>query len=442
MLNSRGLAQRGDCTSAFGDFRYDQVSLMTAEELVNMFLPYMHDDAWELIDDSGSEFVEAQFLFYGVEYTKAELKGNGVKLLQKKLTEGKLDRLPDHIQKLKDELHMEWLESMSPEGLVGWPDFALQKYFVDQYGNPEPTQPTSVIAFPFRGFGEVDDDFCNALGAVPGLCYAPSAEKLTVYVGWSKAEVQKAAGATVVHVGKKQDATSSKSTNTKRYPKHEKFLKKIKNYTEGQFYPEGRYVIDSAEIEKSQCGEIGTRKFSMAIRLGPAPDWFTATFDFGIIEGMMVMAPEKGELDRYCGLLDREVDAIPHCGDSDCDHLASQDDEDDDDEEDIKPHVRSKRKASAGKKTGAMPNKKVKKTRTLDFFIHIKCRETEQGEIVPHAHQGILKFDGPNYASFTAVAGLPYIGNKVVFKGRKISEMVRPTHLEWSNFSQIPAHWR
>ncbi|KAM7204869.1 hypothetical protein V8F33_001458 [Rhypophila sp. PSN 637] len=91
--------------------------------------------------ECGEDFVTAQLKFYGVEYDHdKEFYGNGVRLLQKKLKEGKLDEMPDRIRRLKKEMYLEWLEGLTNEELARHPEHAMRRYFVDSEGKLLPPQ--------------------------------------------------------------------------------------------------------------------------------------------------------------------------------------------------------------------------------------------------------------------------------------------------------------
>jgi hypothetical protein len=70
------------------------------------------------------------------------------------------------------------------------PKLLMQKFFLDESGNPDKAKTTEVIKIrPSSG-----DKFQEAIRGVPGLCYAlPEEEPWHMYVGWDQASVDKAA---------------------------------------------------------------------------------------------------------------------------------------------------------------------------------------------------------------------------------------------------------
>ncbi|KAM7204848.1 hypothetical protein V8F33_001437 [Rhypophila sp. PSN 637] len=152
--------------SSFNRFYTDpgNIELISSEGLKEMFLPRMTATAKSVLVECGEDFVTAQLKFYSVEYDyDKEFYGNGVRLLQKKLKEGKLDEMPDHIRRLKDDMYLEWLEGLTNKELARHPEHAMRRYFVDSEGKPLPpqsqmskAQTSTVVGFP------ADSDFLES----------------------------------------------------------------------------------------------------------------------------------------------------------------------------------------------------------------------------------------------------------------------------------------
>ncbi|KAK4212996.1 hypothetical protein QBC37DRAFT_374448 [Rhypophila decipiens] len=212
--------------SSFNRFYADpgHIELVSSDGLKDMFLPRMTATAKEVLVEYGEDFVIAQLKFYGVEYDyEKDFYGNGARLLQKKLKEGKLDKLPDHVARLKEDMYSEWLKGLTNEELARHPEHAIRKYFVDSEGKPLPPQSQmsnaqtgTVVGFPADSGSSQSDSEEGSAGypvdtgslqseEVSGLRKAAEAvglhhatgpgcggKQVVVYIGWSKSAVDQA----------------------------------------------------------------------------------------------------------------------------------------------------------------------------------------------------------------------------------------------------------
>ncbi|KAM7220197.1 hypothetical protein V8F06_004339 [Rhypophila decipiens] len=187
--------------SSFNRFYADpgHIELVSSDGLKDMFLPRMTAAAKEVLVECGEDFVIAQFKFYGI------------------------DKLPDHVARLKEEMYSEWLKGLTNEELARHPAHAIRRYFVDSEGKPLPPQSQmsnaqtgTVVGFPVdsgslqseegsAGYPvdtgslqseEVPGNLRKAAEAV-GLHHATGpgcgGKQVVVYIGWSKLEVDQAA---------------------------------------------------------------------------------------------------------------------------------------------------------------------------------------------------------------------------------------------------------
>ena len=60
------------------------------------------------------------------------------------LRAGQLDQIPDHILKLEQQMHEEWLSKRTLEQLSAHPDWVMQEYFLSA-GQPDRTKTNAVI---------------------------------------------------------------------------------------------------------------------------------------------------------------------------------------------------------------------------------------------------------------------------------------------------------
>ncbi|KAM7187076.1 hypothetical protein V8F20_011144 [Naviculisporaceae sp. PSN 640] len=392
--------------------------------------------------------------FYAVDFDEDEFSRFGFRLMQKKLKEGKLDKLPDPIKKLRYDLHYEWLEGLTLGEIAKYPDWAMERFFLSESGQPDPTITTAPLGFPFDiSSNYTSGNLRKAVDDIPGLHHATAfGSNQTIYVGWDKSAVEKAAKEHGAKQGE-ADMVKENKREAERAEKHKEYLDRLKLYgTEDcELDPTGRYMIDCEKIEGGWF-DMGTENMTMLIRRGGGPGLYKATFDFGILKGMLVMGTDNVELDQYCAKLDRGLADYPcDSGDDEEDDDEyggtddSEDDErddsenneasddDEDEEEDLtKPKIGSKRKASP-ENDKAHLSKRPKKT--TDYFVRLRCRETGENQIYPDPEKGTLKFDRSNFSAFTLVLDLPCVGKDVIIKGRQICGLVGPTRVKWTDYS-------
>ena len=171
---------------------------------------------------------------------------------------------------------------------------------------------------------------------------------------------------------------------------------------------------------------------TLTIRTTAVPGIYQATFDLGVIEGIMMLGPDETTLDEFCAQQDHED--------------GDEDDDTQDEGADEETAVGSKRTAAgqpiaAAKPTRGPPRKKAKPvaaTRPRKYFVRLKSRDPGTGEIHPMAEKGTVKFNGPNLSSFTAEVDMD-IGRGVTFTARKISSVATVPSEKcdpWASYSE------
>lgn len=60
---------------------------------------------------------------------------------------GKCGQVPDHIVKLQEQMHGEWLSRRADEELASEPDWVMQNYFLSA-GQPDHTKITTIVGLP------------------------------------------------------------------------------------------------------------------------------------------------------------------------------------------------------------------------------------------------------------------------------------------------------
>src|SRR5436190_10388877 len=126
---------------SFGRF-YTQpgrVERVEGSSLRSMFLPRLTPEGRRQLNAGYSDyFVRGQLKHYGVQFDESEISGNGTLLMKKVLQAGKCDKVPDHIIELREQMHAEWLNKLTPEQLSHHPDWVMERYFLSS-GQPDRT---------------------------------------------------------------------------------------------------------------------------------------------------------------------------------------------------------------------------------------------------------------------------------------------------------------
>jgi hypothetical protein len=226
---------------------------------------------------------------------------------------------------------------------------------------------------------------------------------------------------------------------------HTDYLNTLKRKKGPRTYsPVGSYIIDCKQIEEEWPDRAGD--LSLDIRQTKEPNVFEASFDFGVLEGVMIISAEKNALEQYCSQVDREAESD---GDEDEDEDEEGDwseEEDKDGEKDKvenkvennrKPTTGSKRRAEALRGHGPQPKKsKARAAQPRIYLLKLKCRETGEGVIQFTEKRGTIKFEDENLASFIGKANLPCVGQGITFTARKISDAPACPGNSWADYSE------
>lgn len=332
-------------------------------------------------------------------------------------------------------MHTEWLENQSDRQLADHPEWVMEKYFVDRFGKPETTKTAEVVGIPYPHFStHRSGQLRQAVAAVPGLHHATGrgSTTQTVYLGWSRAAVEKAAKEHAVKEAR-QLKTREIARQAERAAKHEQYLataKKLKHPIPPS--PVGQYMIDCHKIEHGWSEDI-FGDLTAAIRATSTPGIYEATFDFGVITGMMILGPEESSLEEFCAQNKND-------GDSDSEEDDGEGAGWGDESSDECAAGGSKRKSAVGD-GGSSSKDRAKKAKTgrpgkpKKYLLRLKSRDTGTGEICTDATKGMIRFNGPDLSSFTAEADMDGIGDAVPFTGRKISASPAASHETWSDYS-------
>ena len=419
--------------------RPGRVERVEGSSLRSMFLPRLTREGRRKIDAAHSDyFVRGQLKHYGVQFDESEIHGDGFLLMQKVLQAGKCDRVPDHITELREQMHTEWINKLPLERLSSFPKWLMERYFLSS-GQPDHTKTTTVIGVRLDRFDLYrSSEIHEAANKVAGLHQVTGTgpRTQTIFMGWDSVAVSKAAEGYGAKEAKELQDAEDKREN-ERVKLHTDYLNSLKQSAKGPktYSPVGSYVINCKEIEEQWPDDA--ENLSLDIRQTKEPGVFEASFDFGVLKGIMVISAEKSALKQYCSQLDR--DAMSDWDEEDEDEDGEEDEDEDEDDDDVrndrKPTPGSKRKAEAPRSQGPLPKKsKAGATQPHTYLLRFKCRETGEGELQP-TQEGTITFKDENLASFIGKADLPCVGDDEPFTGRKISnEPARPRN-SWDDYT-------
>lgn len=424
---------------AFGRFYAlpGRVERVEGSHLRGMFLPKLRPG-----QGTSYDFVLDQLKHYGVQYEEEEFSGNGTLLMKKVLQAGKCDKVPKHITALQKQMHVEWLDKLTPEELSDHPNWVMEKFFLSN-GEPDPTKASTVVGIPLPRFSSYRaGELREAASKVPGLHQATGSgpKTQTIFLGWDKRAVSKAASVhAAIEARKLQDAKEER--DTERSEMHLDYLRSLKKNQKPS--PVGSYIIDCEEIEQQWPDQ--SDNLNLDILPTEDPNVFEADFEFGVLEGVMVISTEESAILNYCVERNREADREHYWDEEEEEDDDNDDDEDDDEQDDDDDEVGYNEKPTKGTKRGAVtpkgrgqPSKKVKtaSAQCLTYMLRSRCRETGEGTIYSQDQPGSITFKGGNLASFTAVAALPCVGQHVKFTGRKISGVAAHSGTSWNDYSE------
>lgn len=318
------------------------------------------------------------------------------------------DKLPKRIKTLEAELRDRWLNALSPDELSGQPDWVMDKYFLNPSGKPDRAKTTDVIEIPFPEsssyrVGQLKEAAIR-VGVHHATAYGPSTQ--VVLLGWDQSAVQKAAKQYAIDAKAKHEDEIDRR-EAARVAKHDQYRARTKK---GDATIVGKYIIDCEGISGNWDG---CDNLTMSIKATKTPGLYQADFDFGMLEGVMMMSDNESALGVF------------GCYDSS-------------DEDQGPTMVGFKRKS--GSNHGTTTKKIAKATnstaggKSKTFFLRMRSAETGEGEINPDPTEGSITVSD-DYASFTGSAEMPIVGCNIPFTGRKISDVPEKSRKRWDDYS-------
>ncbi|KAL4904900.1 hypothetical protein BDW74DRAFT_178473 [Aspergillus multicolor] len=389
--------------------------------LRSMFLAKMTPDPRRRTRDN-SYFIRGQLQHYGVSFDADKVFSNGAALLKKALQEGKCDAVPAHIAALEEQLHREWLAKLPREELATDPDWVLGAYFVRLSDRqPDPTRTTTVVGIPFDKYssyrtGRMREAADKVAGMHHETAHGPKTQ--TIFLGWDNAAERE----------------------SKRADEHKDYLQTLRKKSgaaarKTKVSPVGSYIVDCGSIENEWPDSAGD--LSIDINETDEPGVFEASFDFGVLEGVMILCQEQSLLERYCSEADGQFD--DHLGEEDWDERDEDDlDEHGLNEEDESPKAGATRKASTVQPSGRGKKAKARRRPSHTYLVKLRCRDTGEGQIYPEPSDGTIRIKDENLAAFEGTADLPCAERGTSFTARKVSDE-SSQGASWADYSKQQA---
>lgn len=321
-------------------------------------------------------------------------------------------------------MHEEYIAQLSNKSLSYFPDWLMRKYFLTN-GQPDRTKTETVVDIPCGRYEFQMEKTCKAAAEIEGLHCAkgPGPEHKNVFLGWDKAAVKKAAEEHTAADKVKQEAkdAAQEQERIRSQWRYHLAIEKPERIALG-FSPVGKYDIDCKEIEAEWPDDA--QKMTMNIHPTRIPGVFKAQFDFGMMEGVMIMSRDLAALLQYCKI-------SPEADESE--------DEEELDEDDAEGPTDA---ATGDKRKAASPTGPRKATKTdtvesnpLKYHVRLRCRETGEGGIAATPEKGTVTFADGKFTRFSGEAVLPWVANDVLFKGYKSADKPANKRLEWQTFS-------
>lgn len=187
------------------------------------------------------------------------------------------------------------------------------------------------------------------------------------------------------------------------------------------------YSLQCEEVEENWPEMAGNMKMKVVEQV----HGFCASFDLGIITGIMLFAPDKKSLDNFAAIK------------SEGENIGSEDDDADEDaegEDDSDEQAQQPPAKKARRNTSYTATPPVLKSRRVIFKW--RGQEESTGQIHTSSldgNEGYLEFEDDDATNFVGYAGFPAMGSNCKFTGTRIGGSRGPITSLWSDFSQKAA---
>lgn len=189
----------------------------------------------------------------------------------------------------------------------------------------------------------------------------------------------------------------------------------------------GAYVVNCEQLQK---GWDNTDNLRLSITTTPLPGIYQAAFNFGVLEGIMMLSADAHALSYFSGKQSEKI-----AGDDDrlCPELATgPEQQPSQTEEEITCEDSAGRKRKAVDDT-SRPAKILKTSTPAVLHLCMRSRGTGSGQINPDPELGVITFDD-QLTAFTGTIDIDLIGPNMPFRGRKISDTAEKPKAGWEDY--------
>ncbi|KAI2625529.1 hypothetical protein GGS21DRAFT_306733 [Xylaria nigripes] len=234
----------------------------------------------------------------------------------------------------------------------------MDRYFLTS-GQPDRSKTTIVVGISLPSSQHSVDEMRETVSKIAGLHHKTGCgpKTRTLFISWNSAAGSKAAEAHVREKSKAVKAEKEEPEN-ERAELHADYLQTLKRKNGNMTYsPIGTYIIDCKEIERN-WPEMADMRFK--VRATDETGIFEASFDFGVVEGVMVLATDKKNLEGYRFQQRNDIDDI------------REDEMDDEEDGNARGRPNSKRKGPASRtRRQGRPSKKAKTPTSKSRKLHL-----------------------------------------------------------------------
>ncbi|KAK1249269.1 hypothetical protein MKX07_002785 [Trichoderma sp. CBMAI-0711] len=434
------------------------------------------EEAYRLFNKA---FFAAQLKHYDIPFHSSHKRDELLSLLKNAVSQGKCNRVPQSVLDIAAAMKTDYapLYQKWQAECAAWDaekkqrdDEAFAKCktpgerancdldrFMDMYfltnGKPDKSKTPKPLAL--SGFQDRSSLHSRA-ERVPGLetCSGGPPSSRELCIGWDRSEVFALASRVSERAYEAEKAQQTAEWE-QQMARHRRYIaRSLGTGSGGSRQPDkfdlarclGSYIIQCDEIADQWPDVVRGHTLTMDISKGKG-NTLLAAYDFGIIEGTMILSLSEDTLKAIVGGDTSESEA------SRSDDFYSSEDDGDGDEEGIhtqQPDGGIKRKAgqfsslaratasavvrhpvtAKRRKTGAMPSL------TRRVYLRLRGRETGEGEIIPDPDSGHIDFLSNSCATFAGlVYHLTFVAKNVEFRGYKVSDTPRVKPEAWEDFS-------
>ncbi|KAI9710178.1 MAG: hypothetical protein M1828_002211 [Chrysothrix sp. TS-e1954] len=393
-------------------------------------------------------WLTAQLKFYDIKFSRSATKSELVPVLREAVNRGACDAVPDHLQKLEQNLKAQYKEPYQKykDDMAKWvsnreakeqskydaldtlSDKAegdlerfMREYFLDDAGNPDRNKTPNPLQLPGVSRAKVHAraERVDGLETVSG----GTGDHRTLCIGWNRNAVWNEAR----NIGKEVEAQRQRAVDeawANIMSKHESFKigerSKVGTTRWQVANCRGQYIIECPDLEEGW--ECDRADFSFRIGTNGL-DGLIGDFHLGVVEGVMHLSVDAAQ--------------IPHP------YSCSEEDEDDEDEDTDEEGAAKlaeiaackKRKAPGLAQKSSIKARKTEKNSLRRVHLIWRGRETGEGEIQNEDDQiGHLDFLDDAGTCFEGTMFVPFSGDAVL-RGYKISAASGRIDDNWRDYS-------